>query len=72
MTSTQTIKLTVIIMAIICLVAWYIYNGASASDMDCFNYSISQADYKWASTLKEKVAAKKKINYRNKFCFINK
>lgn len=61
MTSTQTIKLTVLLMTIICLVAWYIYNWASAS-YECLNKEVAQMQLKQAKWLKAKVIAKKSLN----------
>ena len=61
MTSTQSIKLTVLFMTIICLVAWYVYNGASASDMDCFRLESAIMEHKnskWFKKIKAYKAVK--------------
>lgn len=67
MTSTQTIKLTVLLMTIICLIFGYIYNGASAS-YECFNKEVAQMQLKQAKWLKAKVTARKSYNQWTLLC----
>lgn len=68
MTSTKAI-ITIVIIWIITVTAG-LFEITSAS-YECLNLEISQAQFKQAKTLKEKVQARKAINNRKPFCLSN-